>query len=122
MAVRTADAEWWRYLAQGSGHMRLGSGAIKGLYDFRSRVGDGKDTNPEKLFGAAHAGCFSMMLALQLTNAGFTVKPIDTTAHVHFEDMTVGGPSTGLISTRKRRSPMSRVLSGVYIHLRAKLR
>jgi lipoyl-dependent peroxiredoxin len=39
-------------------------------YDFRSRMGDGKPTKPEELLGAAHAGCFSMALALELTKAG----------------------------------------------------
>jgi organic hydroperoxide reductase OsmC/OhrA len=41
-------------------------------------VGEGKGTNPEELLGAAHAGCFSMALALQLTNEGF----IDTEASI----------------------------------------
>ncbi len=64
MAIRTADAEWSGNLAQGSGHMRLGSGAFEGPHDFRSRMGDGRGTHPEDLLGAAHAGCFSMALAL----------------------------------------------------------
>ena len=140
MAIRTADAEWRGNLAQGSGHMRFGSGAFDGPYDFRSRMGDGKGTNPEELLGAAHAGCLSMALALQLTNAGITVKRIHTTAKVHFEERDGDGPSIGSISTRKPRSPIwrrrpsrnmrrnakrncpiSRALSGVDIHLRAKL-
>lgn len=79
MAIGTADAEWCGNLARSSGHMRLGSGAFEGTYDFRSRMGDGKCTNPEELLDAAHAGCFSMALALQLTNAGFTVERIRTT-------------------------------------------
>jgi osmotically inducible protein OsmC len=59
--------------------MRLGSGAFEGSYDFRSRMGAGNGTNPEELLGAAHSECFSMALALQLTNAGFTVKhPYDS--------------------------------------------
>ena len=53
MAIRTADAEWRGNLAQGSGHMRLGSGAFDGPYDFRSRMGEGKGTNPEEVLGAA---------------------------------------------------------------------
>src|SRR6185312_9910326 len=90
MATRTADAEWRGNLAQGSGHMRLGSGAFEGSYDFRSRMGEGNGTNPEELLGAAHAGCFSMALALELTNAGFTVKHIHTRAKVHFEERDGG--------------------------------
>jgi lipoyl-dependent peroxiredoxin len=80
MPIRTAEADW-----RGSGHMHLGSRVFDGSYDFRSRMGDGKGTNPEELLGAAHAGCFSMALAHQLTEAGFTVERIHTTAKVHFE-------------------------------------
>jgi osmotically inducible protein OsmC len=140
MAIRTADAEWRGNLARGSGHMRLGSGAFDGAYDFRSRMGDGKGTNPEELLGAAHAGCFSMALALQLTNAGFTVEHIHTIAKVHFDerdgewsihridldtDASVADISAAVFEEQaqsaKKNCPVSRALSGVDIHLRAKL-
>src|SRR6185437_13801995 len=86
MAIRTADAGWRENLARGSAHMRFGSGAFNGPYDFRSRLGEGKGTIPEKLLGAAHAGCLSVALALQLSKAGFTVKSIHTTAKILFEE------------------------------------
>lgn len=145
MAIRTADAEWRGNLAQGSGHMRLGSGAFEGPYDFRSRMGDGRGTNPEELLGAAHAGCYSMALALQLTNAGFTVDRILTTAKVHFEERdgewsihridldTEAWVSNVAVSDAafaafeeqaqiaKKNCPVSRALSGVDIHLVAKV-
>jgi lipoyl-dependent peroxiredoxin len=140
MAIRTADAEWRGNLAQGSGHMRFGSDAFDGQYDFRSRMVGGKRTNPEELLGAAYAGCFSMALALQLTNAGVTVKSIHTTARVHFEERD-GGWSIHRIDLdteasisdvaaaafeeqaqkAKKNCPISRALSGGDIHLRAKL-
>jgi osmotically inducible protein OsmC len=120
--------------------MRLGSGAFEGSYDFRSRMGAGNGTNPEELLGAAHSECFSMALALQLTNAGFTVKHIHTTAKVHFEEREGGwtmhriGLDTGAsisnvtaaafeeyAQNAKKNCPVSRALSGVGIHLRAKL-
>ena len=138
MAIRTVDAEWRGNLAQGSGHMRLGSGAFEGSYDFRSRLDEGNGTSPEELLGAAHAGCFSM--ALQLTNAGFAVKHIHTTAKVHFEEHDDGWSihridldTEASISNvtaaafeeyaqnAKKNCPVSRALSGVDIHLRAKL-
>jgi OsmC subfamily peroxiredoxin len=103
MAIRTADAEWRGNLAHGSGHMRFGGDAFGGPYDFRSRMSEGKGTNPDELLGAAHVGCFSMALALELTKAGVTVKSIHTTTRVHFEERD--GPSTGSISTRERRFP-----------------
>jgi lipoyl-dependent peroxiredoxin len=140
MAIRTADAEWRGNLAQGSGHMRFGIGAFDGPYDSHSRMAEGKGTNPEELLGAAHAGCFSMALGLQLTNAGIAVKSIHTTARVHFEERD-GGWSIHWIDldteasisemaapafeehaqNAKKNCPISRVLSGVDIHLRAKL-
>ena len=78
MTIRTTEAEWNGNLAQGSGQMRLGRGACEGPYDLRSRMGDGKGTNPEELLRAAHAGCFSMALALELTKTGFSVQRINT--------------------------------------------
>jgi osmotically inducible protein OsmC len=139
MAIRTADAEWRGNLAQGSEHMRFGSGAFDGPDDFRSRMADGKD-NPEELLGATHAGCFSMALTLQLTNAGITVKSIHTTARIHFGERD-GGWSIHRIDldteasiskmaaaafeeharNGKKNRPISRALSDVDIHLRAKL-
>jgi osmotically inducible protein OsmC len=140
MATRKADAEWRGNLAEGSGHMRLGSGAFRGRFDFRSRMGDGNGTNPEELLGAAHAGCFSMALALQLTNAGFTVERIHTTANVHFDERddgwsihridldteaTVADITAAAFEEQallaKKNCPVSRALSGVDIHLRARL-
>ena len=140
MAIRTADAEWSGNLAQGCGPMRLGSGAFEGPYDFRSRMSDGRGTNPEELLGAAHAGCFSMALALQLKLAGFTVKRIHTTAKVHFNERD-GGWSIHSIDldreaavsnivaaafeeqaeSAQKSCPVSRALTGVDINLRAKL-
>jgi OsmC subfamily peroxiredoxin len=107
MSIRTADAECRGNLAQGSGHMRLGSGDLKDPYGFRSPMGHGRGASPEELLGAAHAACFSMALALQLTRAGFPVKRIHTTAKVHFDELSADGPFTGSISTRKLQSPIS---------------
>jgi osmotically inducible protein OsmC len=99
-------------------------------------MGEGKGANPKELFGAAHAGCFSMALALQLTNAGFTVKHIPTTAKVHFEERDDGwsvrridlGTEASIsdvtaaafedAQNAKKNCPVSRALSGVDIHLR----
>jgi len=124
---------------------RLGSHAVwerRVLWSIRLPVAndEGKDTNPEELLGAAHARCFSMALALELTKAGVTVKSIHTTAKVHFEERG-GGWSIQKIDLdaeasisdmaaeafeehsqgAKKNCPVSRALSGVDIHLRAKL-
>src|SRR5437660_10128784 len=89
MPVRTAEARWQRSLQDGSGTMRLGSGAFEGSYGFKSRMEDGPGTNPEELLGAAHAGCFSMALAFALTKEGTPPEHIHTKAEVHF------GPKDG---------------------------
>lgn len=85
MAVSKAEAEWNGTLKEGAGTMSVGTGFVKAVpYTFVSRFeGDVKGTNPEELIGAAHAGCFSMFLSAQLTNAGFKPNRIHTTATVH---------------------------------------
>ena len=140
MPTRTASAEWRGDLKTGAGHMRLGSGAFEGPYDFRSRMGDGAGTNPEELIGAAHAGCFSMALSAQLGAAGFTPDDIRTTARVHFGQIE-GGFAIQKIeleteakvpgiddaafqqqaSEAKANCPVSKALAGVEIALTAKL-
>ena len=90
MAVRGASAEWNGTLKEGTGKMRLGSGAFEGPYSFVSRFEQGAGTNPEELIGAAHAGCFSMALAAGLGRAGHTPKSIRTTAKVHLGTSDAG--------------------------------
>ena len=90
MPVRTAEARWQRSLQDGSGTMRLGSGAFEGAYSFQSRMENGPGTNPEELIGAAHAGCFSMAFANGLTQAGHQPQEIRTTASVHFDKTEQG--------------------------------
>ena len=85
MPVRTAEAIWQRSLQDGSGTMRLGSGAFEGSYSFKSRMEDGPGTNPEELIGAAQAGCFSMAFANGLSQAGHKPQEIRTLASVHFD-------------------------------------
>ncbi len=85
MAIRNAEAVWKGTLREGSGTMKLGSGAYEGAYSYASRFEEAPGTNPEELIGAAHAGCFSMFLSSVITKAGFTPTRIYTTAKVHLE-------------------------------------
>lgn len=86
MPVRTAEAEWKGNLTEGSGNLKLGSGAYEGAYSFASRFEEGKPgTNPEELLGAAHAGCFTMALDAALTRAGHTPERLHTTAKVRLD-------------------------------------
>src|SRR5262245_10798871 len=86
MAVAKASAQWKGTLKEGSGTMKGANGFFDVPYTFVSRFEVGtKATNPEELIGAAHAGCFSMFLAAQLTNAGKPPTSIETSATVHLE-------------------------------------
>lgn len=90
MAVRTAEAEWKGDLAQGTGELKTGSGAVEHAYSFASRFEDGSGTNPEELIGAALAGCYSMALSHQLAQAGHGPERVHTTAKVHLEKVDGG--------------------------------
>jgi lipoyl-dependent peroxiredoxin len=89
MPVRQSEAQWSGDLKQGSGTMKLGSGAYQGAYSFKSRMESGTGTNPEELIAAAHAGCFSMAFSAMLSGAGHVPKRVHTTSKVSFEP--VGG-------------------------------
>ena len=116
-------------------------GVTPGLIDIdtlSASMGAGDENDPGMTIFVAN--CLSMALALQLTNAGITVKSIHTTARVHFEERD-GGWSIHRIDLdteasisemaaaafeehaqkAKKNCPISRALSGVDIHLRAKL-
>ncbi len=68
MPTQKAEAEWRGNLLQGSGRLKVGSGAFDGPYSFKSRMEEGQwATNREELIGAAHAGCVTMALVAQLS-------------------------------------------------------
>src|SRR5574341_1057204 len=82
--MTTRTARWTGNLRDGTGRVRLGSGAFEGSYSFPSRFENGQGTNPEELIGAAHAGCYSMALAAGLSRASFA-PDIATLARVHLD-------------------------------------
>src|SRR5437773_6394349 len=91
MPTRKAEAEWKGNVAEGSGRLRVGSGAFDGPYSFKSRFEEGQAaTNPEELIGAAHAGCFTMALTAQLSRAGITPTRSDTGAEVRLGKLGEG--------------------------------
>lgn len=90
MPVRSAEAEWNGNLQEGSGTMKVGSGAYQGVYSVGSRFQEAPGSNPEELIAAAHAGCFSMALSAGLTRAGFAPTRVHTNAKVHV-DRVEGG-------------------------------
>ena len=83
MATARAQAKWTGTLKEGAGSMSGASGHLNAPFTFATRFeGAAGGTNPEELIGAAQAGCFSMFLAAQLTEAGHPPTSIDTTATV----------------------------------------
>jgi osmotically inducible protein OsmC len=94
---RNASAQWNGGLKDGKGSISTASGTLqKTQYSFGTRFEEGVGTNPEELIAAAHAGCFSMALSGQLTNAGTPPESIDTTATVTMEKLEAGFTVTGV--------------------------
>jgi osmotically inducible protein OsmC len=89
--TRKAEADWNGGIIDGTGTVKLGSGAFEGAYSFQSRFGDDtKATNPEELIAAAHAGCYTMALSGNLGKAGYQPTNIHTTAKVKIEKQGEG--------------------------------
>jgi lipoyl-dependent peroxiredoxin len=88
---RTATAVWQGTLKEGKGTIATQSKVLNNTpYSFRSRFGDGVETNPEELIAAAHAGCFTMALSKQLGDAGFPAERLMTTANVSLDQVGAG--------------------------------
>ena len=84
---RTATAVWNSTIKEGNGHLTTQSNTLRQTpYSFISRFENGTGTNPEELMAAAHAGCFTMKLSLDLTTAGFTPRTLSTTSAIHLEN------------------------------------
>jgi osmotically inducible protein OsmC len=88
---RKASAVWQGGIRHGKGTISTESNTLSSApYSFGTRFENATGTNPEELLGAAHAGCFSMALALQLGEAGITHERIDTEATVTLEKLATG--------------------------------
>ena len=140
--TRQAEADWNGGIMDGKGKVKLGSGAFEGAYSFKSRFSEdeGTATNPEELIAAAHAGCYTMALSGNLGKAGYTPTNIHTTANVKIEKQGDGFviPNIDLVTEAKvdgiedeefqkiaeetkKTCPVSQVLSGADISLKASL-
>lgn len=99
---RSASAVWQGGLKDGKGTISTQSGTLKDTqYSFGSRFETGVGTNPEELIAAAHAGCFTMALSAQMTDAGIVPESIETTAAVTLEK-TDDGPTVTKIHLKTR--------------------
>jgi osmotically inducible protein OsmC len=86
MAIAKAEAQWTGTLKEVKGSVKGSSGLLAAPFTFATRFeGAAGGTSPEELIGAAHAGCFSMFLANQLSSAGHPPTKIETKATVHLD-------------------------------------
>jgi len=84
---RKAQAVWNGSIKEGKGHLTTGSSVLNQTqYSFNSRFEDGIGTNPEELLAAAHAGCFTMKLSLDLTQAGYEVTELKTSSSITLKE------------------------------------
>lgn len=141
MPNSNASAVWNGDLKKGNGTIKAESGVLNSSFSFASRFEDGKDTNPEELIAAAHAGCYSMALSNELHSAGHKSISVETKATATL-DMVNGAPTITTIklvaeadvpelsdeefqkiaSATKEACPVSRALTGVTIELKASLK
>ncbi|HET7647231.1 MAG TPA: OsmC family peroxiredoxin [Gaiellaceae bacterium] len=86
---RTAQVTWEGNVARGNGGMTAGSGAFAGLpYSLPARIGrvEGK-TSPEELLAAAHAGCLTMGIATELTQAGTPPERLEVSCRIVMDEV-----------------------------------
>jgi len=79
---RIAEAVWEGRVASGSGTIvGRSSGAFDLAYSEPTRVGDpAGQTSPEELVAAAHAGCFAMSLAAEISKLHVEPRRVAVTA------------------------------------------
>ena len=101
--------------------MKFGGGAFEGEYSAGSRFEGANGTNPEELIAAAHAGCFSMALAHEMSQSGHTPDSVNTTSKVHLEKVESGFKITTVAENAKKGCPVSQLVTGAEIKLDATL-
>lgn len=84
---RYTTAVWSGTVKEGNGYLVSESKALDNMpYSYNSRFENGTGTNPEELMAAAHAGCFTMQLSANLTDAGFTPEVLETKCVILMEE------------------------------------
>ncbi len=103
---RSANAVWTGDLRSGKGTISTESGVLSDTqYSFKTRFEHGAGTNPEELIAAAHAGCFSMALSVELQKAGLIADKIATKADVTLEQKVGGFAITAVHLTLRAKVP-----------------
>lgn len=103
---REGSAVWQGAGKDGRGTLTTQSGTLRDTpYSFHTRFEDGQGTNPEELIAAAHAGCFSMALAFQLSGAGHPPQELSTSARLTMEQDGGGWRIVRIALTLRARVP-----------------
>jgi lipoyl-dependent peroxiredoxin len=92
-ASREAEVVWQGSSAKGRGAVTAASsGAFAGVpYSEPARIGDPDgETSPEELVAAAHAACFAMSLAAELTRAKAPPEQLTVRAEVVIDEVESG--------------------------------
>jgi osmotically inducible protein OsmC len=90
---RSVEVVWEGNVARGAGTITAGTGAFTALpFSLPSRISktEGK-TSPEELLAAAHAGCLTMSLATELTQAGTPPTRLDLTCRIVMDEVPGAG-------------------------------
>jgi osmotically inducible protein OsmC len=88
---KTASATWEGTLAEGSGHVNLGSRAVSDLpVTWKDRAEGGEGTSPEELIAGAHASCVLMALAAGLAREGTPPTRLESEAKTTFDKVGEG--------------------------------
>ncbi len=83
MPTYKASSEWNGTLEDGSGRLGVDSGAFDVAMGPKPK--EGRVTNPEEVVGSALAGCYALLLARTLSDAGHRPVSIRTEASVDLE-------------------------------------
>jgi len=85
----------WSGARDGSGEVRLGSGAGRLRYTFATRFEEEPGSNPEELLAGSLAACFAMSLAGRLTRNNAPPRSLEVRAEATIEkvegDWTITG-------------------------------
>jgi osmotically inducible protein OsmC len=106
---RKAQAVWRGAGKDGRGTITSGSGALTDQpYSTLTRFEDESGragTNPDELIAAAHASCFSMALAYQLSGAGHPPEELSAESVLDMQKGDAGWSITGSHLTVKGKVP-----------------
>jgi osmotically inducible protein OsmC len=107
IAQREAEVVWEGPLADGTGTLGSGSGALDGLavtWASRTRSPDGQ-TSPEELIASAHASCFAMALALVSGDEGTPPERLTVSAACTLDEVDGAPRITSVALSVRARVP-----------------